>query len=149
MEGRLLLGLHMLINSYEWYIDSRTFQTNSETFYLIEMTHMSTYIGKPIFFRIYEIISSYWKKVKKQKVFQANHISNDKKYPEWSMISSLPVYFNFVFSKKATKIDKSSPYVINVKSTVKISSIFVAFLGKMNFTTIIYVIHSKTICHTC
>ena len=131
MEGGLL------INNYEWYIDSRPFQTNSETFYLIEMTHMSTYIGKPIFFRIYEIISSYWKKVKKQKVFQANHISNDKKYPEWSMISSLPVYFNFVFSKKATKIDKSSPSIWhllhNVKSPVKIWSIFVAFLENMSF----------------
>ena len=41
----------------------------------------------------------------------------------------------FMFSKKATK---SSPsiwqYVVTVKSTVNISSIFVAFLENMNFT---------------
>ena len=42
-----------------------------------------------------------------------------------------------MFYKKATKIDKSSPsiwqYVVSVKSTVKISSIFVAFLENTNF----------------
>ena len=41
-----------------------------------------------------------------------------------------------MFSKKATKIDKISPsiwhYVVSVKSTVKISSIFVAFLENTN-----------------
>ena len=45
-----------------------------------------------------------------------------------------------MFSKKATKIMKSSPsiwrYVVNVKSTMKISSISVAFLENMNFTSI-------------
>ena len=43
----------------------------------------------------------------------------------------------FTFSEKATKIVKSSvpiwQYVVNVKSTVKISSIFVAFLENKNF----------------
>ena len=36
-----------------------------------------------------------------------------------------------MFSKKATKIDE---IFTNVKSTVKILSIFVAFLENMNFT---------------
>ena len=43
----------------------------------------------------------------------------------------------FMFSKKATKMMKSSlwiwRYVVNVNSMVKISSIFVAFLENMNF----------------
>ena len=46
----------------------------------------------------------------------------------------------FVFSKKATKIDEIfvvdltlTKYVHNVKSTVKISLIFVAFLENLNF----------------
>ena len=41
----------------------------------------------------------------------------------------------FVFSKKATKIDEifTINFVVFVKSTVKISSIFVAFLENMNF----------------
>ena len=43
-----------------------------------------------------------------------------------------------MFSKKATKIDEiftvDLNYVVNVKSRVKISSIFVAFLENMNFT---------------
>ena len=46
-------------------------------------------------------------------------------------------FVKFMFSKKATKIDKSSPKIWhllhNVKSTVKISSIFAAFLENMNF----------------
>ena len=53
-------------------------------------------------------------------------------------ISSKDIFIvKFMFSKKATKNDKFSPsiwrYVVNVKSTVKISSIFVAFLENMNF----------------
>ena len=46
----------------------------------------------------------------------------------------------FTFSEKATKIDKiftinlTVCYVVTVKSTVKIPSIFVAFLENMNFT---------------
>ena len=45
----------------------------------------------------------------------------------------------FMFSKKATKIEKNlhrpfDTYLVNVKSTVKIWSIFVAFLENMNFT---------------
>ena len=44
----------------------------------------------------------------------------------------------FMFSKKATKIEKNlhrqfDTYLVNVKSTVKIWSIFVAFLDNMNF----------------
>ena len=44
----------------------------------------------------------------------------------------------FMFSKKATKIDEIFTVdltltIHNVKSTVKISSIFVAFLENMNF----------------
>ena len=40
-----------------------------------------------------------------------------------------------MFSKKATKFDTVdlTIYAVNVKSTVKISSIFVAFLENMNF----------------
>ena len=43
-----------------------------------------------------------------------------------------------MFSKKATKIDEIftvdlTLYVVNVKSTVRISSVFVAFLENMNF----------------
>ena len=42
-----------------------------------------------------------------------------------------------MFFKKATKFDKSSTsiwrYVVSVKSMLKISSIFVAFLENMNF----------------
>ena len=44
----------------------------------------------------------------------------------------------FVFSKKATKIDKI--FTINLTlTTVKISSIFVAFLENMNFNWLIFV----------
>ena len=41
-----------------------------------------------------------------------------------------------MLSKKATKIDETFTvdYVVSVKSTVKISSIFVAFLENTNFT---------------
>ena len=46
----------------------------------------------------------------------------------------------FVFSKKANKLEKSSPSIwrdaVTVKSTVNISSIFVAFLENMNFTIV-------------
>ena len=48
----------------------------------------------------------------------------------------------FMFSKKAKKIDEIFTdvwqYVVNVKSMVKISSIFVAFLENMNFKTILH-----------
>ena len=47
----------------------------------------------------------------------------------------LPDYLKFVFSKKATKIDEIFTVNLtlhNVKSTMKISSIFVAFLENMN-----------------
>ena len=45
----------------------------------------------------------------------------------------------FMFSKKAAKIEKNlhrrfDTYLVNVKLTVKIWSIFVAFLENMNFT---------------
>ena len=47
------------------------------------------------------------------------------------------VLIKFVFSKKATKMKKSSQSIWHLlhkdKSTVKISSIFVAFLENMNF----------------
>ena len=54
-------------------------------------------------------------------------------YPE---IELLPFgYLKFKFSKKATKIDEifTVDLLHSVKSTVKISSIFVAFLENMNF----------------
>ena len=47
-----------------------------------------------------------------------------------------------MFSKKATKIDQiftvdlTLTYLVNIKSTVKIWSIFVAFSEKMNFDTL-------------
>ena len=50
-----------------------------------------------------------------------------------------------VFSKKATKIEEiftvylTFTYIHNVKSMVKISFIFVAFLENMNFNSYIYV----------
>jgi hypothetical protein len=44
-----------------------------------------------------------------------------------------------MFSKKATKFDEIFTFIwsyeVNVKSTVKISSIFAAFLENMNFTS--------------
>ena len=48
-------------------------------------------------------------------------------------------YLKFMFSKKATKIDQIFTVdltftKLSVKSTVKIFSIFVAFLENMNFT---------------
>ena len=54
----------------------------------------------------------------------------------------LQLLLKFIFSKKATKIDEifsvdlmlPMSNVVNVKSMVKISSIFVAFLENMNFT---------------
>ena len=46
-----------------------------------------------------------------------------------------------MFSKKAIKFDEIFTviwhYVVNVKLTVKISSIFVAFLENMNFNSVI------------
>ena len=53
----------------------------------------------------------------------------------------LDISLRFMFSKKATKIDKIFTvdltfYVVSVKSTVKILSIFVAFLENTNFTFI-------------
>ena len=44
-----------------------------------------------------------------------------------------------MFSKKATEIEKNlyrqfDTYLVNVKSTLKIWSVFVAFLEKKNFT---------------
>ena len=43
----------------------------------------------------------------------------------------------FMFSKKATKIFTLDwQYVVNVKSTVKILSIYVAFLENVNFTNV-------------
>ena len=50
----------------------------------------------------------------------------------------MPSRLKFVFFKKAKKSTKSSPSIWhllhNVKSRVKILSIFVAFLENMNFT---------------
>ena len=49
-------------------------------------------------------------------------------------------FLKFMFSKKATKIEKNlhrrfDTYLVNVKSTVKIWSIFVAFLENVNFNS--------------
>ena len=47
------------------------------------------------------------------------------------------LFLKFMFPKKNTKFTKSSPsiwhYVVSVKSTLKISLIFVAFLENTNF----------------
>ena len=58
------------------------------------------------------------------------------------MISTKFRFVKFVFSKKATKIDEIftvdmtlNNYICNVKSTVKISSNFVAFLENMDFNS--------------
>ena len=50
------------------------------------------------------------------------------------MFNFFDIYVKFIFFKKATKIDVY--YICSVKSTVKILSIFVAFLKNMNFTCI-------------
>ena len=54
----------------------------------------------------------------------------------WSL-DFLPKIIKFIFSKKATEIDEIFTVDLrllhSVKSTVKISSIFVAFLENMNF----------------
>ena len=42
--------------------------------------------------------------------------------------------FKFIFSKKATKIDQIFTYLVNVKSTVKTFSFFLAFLENINCT---------------
>ena len=52
----------------------------------------------------------------------------------------------FMFSKKATKIDEIFTVdVVNVKSTLKISSFFVTFLENMNFTIVnkIFLLHRR------
>ena len=65
-------------------------------------------------------------------------MSTDKSTSGSGELVSL-AFLKLVFSKKATKLTKSSPsiwhYVVSVKPTVKISSIFVAFLENMNFTS--------------
>ena len=55
-------------------------------------------------------------------------------------------YLKLMFSKKASKIDKIftvnfNTYLVNIKSRVKILSIFVAFLENMNFTYIYVRMH--------
>ena len=64
-----------------------------------------------------------------------------KAYNACLCFSEILTYIKFVFSKKATKIDENftvdltlTTYLYNVKSTLKISSIFVAFLENMNFS---------------
>jgi hypothetical protein len=60
-----------------------------------------------------------------------------KFYENFVAIASI---IEFMFSKKATKIEKfftvdlTLTYLVNVKSTMNIWSIFVAFLENMNFT---------------
>ena len=58
-----------------------------------------------------------------------------------------------MFSKKATNLTKSSPsiwrYVVSVTSTVKISSIFVAFLENMNFKVEFLIYNCETFILTC
>ena len=60
-----------------------------------------------------------------------------KFYENFVAIASM---IEFMFSKKATKIEKfftvdlTLTYLVNVKSTMNIWSIFVAFLENMNFT---------------
>ena len=55
-----------------------------------------------------------------------------------SPIKRFWIVIKFMFSKKVTKIEKNlhrpfDTYSVNIKSTVKIWSIFVAFLEKLNF----------------
>ena len=56
-----------------------------------------------------------------------------------TLVVEFSLLVKFMFSKKATKIEKiftvnlTLKYLVNVKSTVKIWSIFVAFLENMNF----------------
>ena len=63
--------------------------------------------------------------------FERNSVSHDN----FSQKSPICLGLKFVFSKKATKIDEifTVNLTLTVKSTVKISSIFLAFLDNMNF----------------
>ena len=69
----------------------------------------------------------------------------------------IPQFFlviKFVFSKKATKIDKIFTvdltfYLVSVKSTVKIFSIFVAFLENTNFTFILEFLRLLSVHRKC
>ena len=54
-----------------------------------------------------------------------------------------PLVLKFIFSKKATKIDEIFTVVVNVKLTVKIVSIFVAFLENVNFIISLLIISSS------
>ena len=73
----------------------------------------------------------------RQKVFEscANSFFDDT----YGLKLLRNILIKFMFSKKAIKIDKNLhrrfdiTYVVSVKSTVKISSIFVAFLENTNF----------------
>ena len=59
-----------------------------------------------------------------------------------------------MFSKKATEIDKiftvnlPLKYLVSVKSTVKILSIFVAFLENMNFKYVVSNLANSNYCHS-
>ena len=51
-------------------------------------------------------------------------------------VQPILLFLKFMFSKKATKIDKIflfDTYFVNIKSMVKISWIFVAFSDNLNF----------------
>ena len=65
---------------------------------------------------------------------------NDQMAQALAGAADLRTLLKFMFSKKAKKMMKSSSliwrYVVNFKSIVKISSIFVAVLENMNFNQV-------------
>ena len=82
------------------------------------------------------IYNKFWEKKGKLSSGHNTWKKHDK------FLQFLQLLLKFIFSKKATKIDEifsvdlmlPMSNVVNVKSMVKISSIFVAFLENMNFT---------------
>ena len=74
--------------------------------------------------------------VNKSKNLPSAKVIYPKYYENSKVVVMTTFYLKFLFSKKATKIEEIFTVYLtlhNVKLTVKISSIFVAFLENMNF----------------
>ena len=75
-----------------------------------------------------------------------HHINFSENCVVFKMFGRAVFELKFMFSKKATKFDEifivdlTYTYLVNVKSTVKISSTFVTFLEKMNFTSVCFLV---------
>ena len=93
--------------------------------------------------KMYDQVSRYPKYLSRRKrIFFSSFVIQKMR----SIVDTLSITLHsgpvkFMFSKKATKIEKNlhsrfDTYLENVKLTVKIWSIFVAFLENMNFTVL-------------